>query len=74
PSSKTCFECNYINQDLTLKDRMWTCPSCGITLDRDQNAAKNILKQGLKLLGCGSGTDSQDKQKYGEASVANQSL
>jgi len=47
PSSKTCNVCNFINQNLTLKDREWTCPSCKSVLNRDLNAAKNILKQGL---------------------------
>lgn len=62
PSSKTCSNCNYINQDLTLKDRKWTCISCGINHDRDFNASKNILKQGLKILS-DSGIESDVKQK-----------
>lgn len=67
PSSKTCNNCNFIKQDLQLKDRKWICPQCGAALDRDLNAAKNILKQGLKILS-GSGTDSDLKQKPVEAS------
>ena len=49
PSSKTCFECGTINLDLTLKDRHWKC-ACGAVIDRDVNAAKNILKEGLLML------------------------
>jgi len=60
PSSKTCNVCNFINQNLTLKEREWTCPQCKTVLDRDKNAAKNILKQGLKILS-GSGTESDTK-------------
>lgn len=30
-----CSNCGWINQDLTLKDRKWTCPSCGEKYDRD---------------------------------------
>ena len=74
PSSKTCSVCNFINQNLTLKDREWTCPNCSAILNRDLNASKNILKQGLNILNCVSGTDSQSKQKHGKASVSNQSL
>lgn len=43
PSSKMCNNCGYIKEDLKLSNRMVTCPSCGITYDRDINAAKNIL-------------------------------
>lgn len=50
PSSKTCHNCGYINQNLTLKDRMWVCPKCGTVLDRDENAAKNILTRGFTIL------------------------
>ncbi len=50
PSSKTCSKCHYINDDLTLADRVWTCPRCGIVHQRDVNAATNILVQGLNLL------------------------
>lgn len=42
PSSKLCHKCGYINRDLKLKDREWTCPICGEHLDRDINAAINI--------------------------------
>jgi putative transposase len=42
PSSKLCHKCGYINKDLKLSDREWTCPICGEHLDRDVNAAINI--------------------------------
>ena len=48
PSSKICHHCGYIKGDLKLKDREWTCPQCGELIDRDLNAAKNILDEGLK--------------------------
>ncbi len=48
PSSKTCCECGWVNQDLNLSIREWTCKN-GHILDRDLNAAKNILKEGLKI-------------------------
>jgi len=50
PSSKTCSNCGWIKQDLTLKDREWICEECDEKHDRDINAAKNILKQGLNKL------------------------
>lgn len=68
PSSQICFDCNYVNQDLLLKDREWTCPKCGENHDRDINAAKNILKQGLNIFNSGEGLPSEPKQKLEEAS------
>jgi len=53
PSSKTCGDCNWINQELKLSDREWTCKSCGAIHDRDVNASRNILKEGLKIFGQG---------------------
>jgi len=54
PSSKTCSECGWINQELKLSDREWTCNSCGAIHDRDLNASKNILKEGLKIISAGA--------------------
>lgn len=54
PSSKTCGDCGWINQELKLSDREWTCNSCGVIHDRDVNASRNILKEGLKLTSAGT--------------------
>lgn len=53
PSSKRCFDCGEINQELTLADRQWTC-ECGSHHDRDLNAAKNIKWFGLNNSPVGS--------------------
>jgi putative transposase len=45
PSSKTCSNCGYVHTGLQLSDRDWTCPQCSNELDRDLNAAINILAQ-----------------------------
>lgn len=50
PSSKICHCCGYKNTTLTLADREWECPNCHLLLDRDKNAALNILEEGLKIL------------------------
>jgi len=73
PSSKMCFKCGWINQDLTLNIREWKCTSCGEKHDRDFNASKNILKQGLKILS-GSGIESDIKQKQVEALPLGESM
>ena len=54
PSSKTCHGCGWVHQDLSLWERGWTCAH-GHTLDRDINAAKNILSEGLKIVSQGKG-------------------
>lgn len=41
-SSKTCSKCGYINEELKLEDRIWTCPQCGSEHLRDRNAAQNL--------------------------------
>ena len=53
PSSKCCSECGWINQNLKLSDREWTCKN-GHKLDRDWNASRNILKEGLKNISAGT--------------------
>lgn len=50
PSSKTCSHCAFVNQDLKLSDRDWTCISCGKYHDRDINASINILAKGISML------------------------
>ena len=50
PSSKTCNTCGYINHNLTLKDRKWTCPNCGSEIIRDANAGKNLRDNAINLL------------------------
>jgi putative transposase len=54
PSSKTCNYCGYIKKDLKLSDRQWRCTVCGEVLDRDYNAALNILDEGLRIIGLSS--------------------
>ena len=49
-SSKTCVVCGYKIKKLPPDIREWTCPQCGEVLDRDLNAAYNILYEGLKTL------------------------
>jgi len=44
-TSRECFLCGGINHNLTLKDRVFHCPCCGFTLDRDLNASSVLLKR-----------------------------
>jgi|SaaInl59LU_5_DNA_1037362.scaffolds.fasta_scaffold20037_2 putative transposase len=51
PSSKTCSKCLDIKDDLTLKDRVFECQNCGYEINRDLNAAINILTVGISTAG-----------------------
>jgi putative transposase len=46
PSSRRCFDCGQVLEELPLGTREWDCPKCGRHHDRDVNAAKNILAAG----------------------------
>lgn len=57
PSSKTCHCCGYKYNPKDYNDvswteniREWVCNNCGTYLDRDENAAINILNEGLNIL------------------------
>lgn len=45
PSSKTCSNCQYVLDELSLSVREWQCPECGAIHDRDINSAINILNE-----------------------------
>lgn len=53
PSSKLCSNCGHKHDQLQLKDREWVCPVCRITHQRDENAAKNLRREGIKIIGLG---------------------
>ena len=44
PSSKRCSGCGWVDEDLTLSDRIYHCEQCGLRLDRDLNAAINLMQ------------------------------
>ena len=44
PSSKTCSHCGSYKKDLKLNERVYHCPNCQTTMDRDLNASLNIAR------------------------------
>jgi putative transposase len=56
-SSKHCSMCRFRLDELRLDERQWSCPKCGTSHDRDINAAKNLLTQGVRQL---AGRDDRD--------------
>ena len=65
PSSKTCSACGHVHSGLTLAARHWTCVNCGAEHDRDINAAKNIRREGLRLLAEGTGPEGRTRRSRG---------
>lgn len=66
-SSKQCNACGDVNSELTLGDREWTCGNCKTLHDRDLNAARNILDEGLRILGKAvAGGHSETLNEHGE--------
>ena len=49
PSSKTCSCCGHVLDSLDLDVRQWDCPKCDAHHDRDINAAKSVLAEGLRI-------------------------
>ena len=51
PSTKMCI-CGYVHEDITLSDRVFACPACGYTGDRDVKSAKTLLLAGGHEIAC----------------------
>ncbi len=51
PTARTCSACGLAQDSVDYKVKTWTCPKCGITHNREANAAKNIKAQGLVQFG-----------------------
>ncbi|VVC05808.1 Putative transposase DNA-binding domain protein [uncultured archaeon] len=47
PSSQLCSSCE-LRHPMPLSERTYTCPVCGLVMDRDLNAAINILQLGIR--------------------------
>jgi putative transposase len=66
PSSKMCSACGWLDEDQDLGDRTFICHKCGLVIDRDLNAAINILHEALRTTGSFS-----ESYAYGESSAGN---
>ena len=47
PSSKMCSNCGHKKENVELSERTYTCEACGLSIDRDLNAALNLMKSGM---------------------------
>ena len=50
PSSKICSCCGKLKKELKLEERIYSC-TCGNQMNRDENAAINICREGLRISG-----------------------
>lgn len=50
PSTKTCSCCSFKNDLIDLSVRDWVCPNCKTRHDRDENAAKNLRTEGIRIM------------------------
>ncbi|MFG2007843.1 IS607 family element RNA-guided endonuclease TnpB [Micromonospora sp. NPDC048868] len=55
PSSKTCSGCGAVKTKLALSEREYTCEACGLVIDRDRNAARNLAALAAEFDTAGSG-------------------
>jgi putative transposase len=55
PSSKACSACGVVKSKLTLAERTYECTTCGLVLDRDLNAARNLAALAAEAAPAGSG-------------------
>ncbi|WP_328511472.1 transposase [Streptomyces mirabilis] len=68
PSSRLCSACNTLRDTMPLNVRTWTC-DCGVTHDRDVNAAHNLLAAGLAVTVCGAGVRPQRSTPDGQSAT-----
>ena len=55
-SSKTCSGCGMVKAKLSLSERVYRCQACGLELDRDENAARNLAAM-VEMVVAGSGSE-----------------
>jgi putative transposase len=51
PSTKRCSRCGAVRAEVPLSERVFHCPACGLRMDRDLNAARNLREYGLAAPG-----------------------
>jgi transposase len=65
PSSKTCSGCGVVKAKLLLSEREYRCESCGLVMDRDENAARNLAALAVAASGAetlnGRGADQKTR-------------
>ena len=72
PSTKRCYKCGNIKDNMLLSDRVYRCENCGTIIERDFNAACNLFKYMKSIIGRGtSKLTSAEKEKISKDCVNN---
>ncbi|HJT58357.1 MAG TPA: RNA-guided endonuclease TnpB family protein [Ktedonobacteraceae bacterium] len=74
PSSKTCSACGWQDGEQTLADRVFICQECGLVLDRDLNAAINLMNEALRTTDSSSGSHACGQNSAGLLSGASETV
>ncbi len=69
PSSQICSACGFRDGPKPLHVRTWTCRACGAVHDRDDNAAKNVLAEGRRIVAAGRAETLNTSQSAGKTRV-----
>jgi putative transposase len=72
PSSKKCSACGRIDEDQDLRDRVFICQECGLVIDRDLNAARNILAEAVRPTASSAGSNASEVGSAGLLSGASE--
>jgi putative transposase len=65
PSSKRCSGCGQVKERLLLSERVYRCETCGVVVDRDLNAARNLVQLVKQTTASSAGSEA-----CGEAALA----
>jgi putative transposase len=60
PSSKRCSGCGVVKTKLRLSERVFACTTCGLVMDRDRNAARNLASLVEHVVVAGSGPETEN--------------
>jgi len=73
PSSKMCSTCETVKATLSLSERIFSCDTCGLTIDRDVNAAMNIRKKAVAQ-SCGETLNERGEESSGLVSTTGETI
>lgn len=74
PSSKKCSSCGVVKAKLSLSERTYNCDACGLVIDRDYNAARNLVALSYRETQNGRGGDSSGQVAIPDETLARETI